>query len=122
MRYQGTIKKWNDERGFGFIRETQSTAEIFAHIFAFHNKMPRPQVGETVSFDIADNAKGKKEARNIHYLNRPQTTKSKPSTRHHPQPAPRTTSPLLSNLIALILIAIAGYLIYRYFLVDFFRK
>ncbi|NJO13060.1 MAG: cold shock domain-containing protein [Gammaproteobacteria bacterium] len=32
MRVQGTLKKWNDDRGFGFITLPQSHEEIFVHI------------------------------------------------------------------------------------------
>ncbi len=71
MDYQGIIVRWNDERGFGFIQESQSATEIFAHISAFSERMPRPQQGEAVGFGIITNAKGKKEAQNIVYLNRP---------------------------------------------------
>ena len=35
MRLDGTIKSWNDERGFGFIEPTQGGPEIFVHIKAF---------------------------------------------------------------------------------------
>jgi cold shock CspA family protein len=32
MRFHGTLKTWNDERGFGFIQPQPGHDEIFAHI------------------------------------------------------------------------------------------
>lgn len=35
MRIHGTLTKWNDERGFGFVTLPQTREEIFVHISAF---------------------------------------------------------------------------------------
>lgn len=35
MRFEGTIKSWNDERGFGFIAPALGGDEVFIHIKAF---------------------------------------------------------------------------------------
>ncbi len=40
MRIEGTLKKWNDERGFGFIQPTHGGQEVFVHISSF----PRSQM------------------------------------------------------------------------------
>ena len=71
MNHYGNIKKWNDERGFGFIQEEQTNTEYFAHISSFTPKTPRPQIGERVIFDTITSDKGRKEAKNIYYLERP---------------------------------------------------
>ncbi|MDR3369478.1 excalibur calcium-binding domain-containing protein [Rhodoferax sp.] len=34
-RYQGRLKKWNAERGYGFIVASDSGQDIFVHITAF---------------------------------------------------------------------------------------
>ena len=52
MRFDGVIKTWNDERGFGFIEASQGGQEIFVHIKAFSARATRPQVGNRVSFEI----------------------------------------------------------------------
>lgn len=70
MRYHGTIMRWDYELGFGFIKEEQSKAEIFAHIGEFETENPPPRDGETVSFDIVSNQRGVEEAKNIQYSNR----------------------------------------------------
>jgi cold shock CspA family protein len=62
MQFEGTLAKWNDERGFGFIAPRQGGAEIFVHISSFPNAEQRPQVGESLWFEIELNGEGKKRA------------------------------------------------------------
>jgi len=62
MRFDGTIKTWNDERGFGFIAPTQGGQEIFVHNKAFTARSARPQVGQAVTFEVEVNREGKKRA------------------------------------------------------------
>ena len=63
MRIDGTLKSWNDERGFGFIDPTQGGQEIFVHIKAFEVRAERPQVGQRLTFEVEVNPDGKKRAK-----------------------------------------------------------
>jgi uncharacterized membrane protein YsdA (DUF1294 family)/cold shock CspA family protein len=63
MRIDGTLKSWNDERGFGFIEPTQGGQEIFVHIKAFEVRAERPQVGQRLTFEVEVNPDGKKRAK-----------------------------------------------------------
>ena len=63
MRIDGTLKSWNDERGFGFIDPTQGGQEIFVHIKAFEVRTERPQVGQRLTFEVEINPDGKKRAK-----------------------------------------------------------
>ncbi|HRH17093.1 MAG TPA: cold shock and DUF1294 domain-containing protein [Aquabacterium sp.] len=65
MRFDGIIKTWNDERGFGFIESTQGGQEIFVHIKAFKGLRGRPQADQRVSFEVELGAQGKKRAMNV---------------------------------------------------------
>ena len=65
MRFEGTIKTWNDERGFGFIEPARGGQEIFVHIKAFSARTARPQVNQRVSFEVELGPQGKKRARNV---------------------------------------------------------
>jgi cold shock CspA family protein len=65
MRFDGTLKKWNDERGFGFIASTQGAQEIFVHISAFPRDGSRPKLEELLSFEIELSDEGKKRAINV---------------------------------------------------------
>jgi cold shock CspA family protein len=62
VRFDGILKKWNDDRGFGFIAPTRGGDEIFVHISAFPRDGSRPRIGEPVSFAVSTNDDGKKQA------------------------------------------------------------
>jgi cold shock CspA family protein len=62
MRTHGTLARWNDERGFGFIMPAQAGDEVFVHVSAFPRDGTRPRVGELVSFDIEAGQDGRKRA------------------------------------------------------------
>lgn len=40
MRFEGLLKTWNDERGFGFIQPLAGGQEIFVHVKAFLEWLP----------------------------------------------------------------------------------
>jgi uncharacterized membrane protein YsdA (DUF1294 family)/cold shock CspA family protein len=65
MRIEGSIRSWNDERGFGLIAPTQGGQDIFVHAKAFTASARRPQVGRRVSFEIEQRPDGRKRARKV---------------------------------------------------------
>ena len=65
MRFEGSIKTWNDVRGFGFIEPTQGGQEVFVHVKAFAQRSGRPQVGQQVTFEVELNRDGKKRAKAV---------------------------------------------------------
>ncbi len=62
MRFDGTLKKWNAERGFGFIAADQGGQELFVHISAFPRNWRQPAEGEALSFEVEPDRNGKKQA------------------------------------------------------------
>ncbi len=62
MRLEGTLKRWNDDRGFGFITPADGGADLFVHISAFPFRTPRPAVNERLSFEVETTADGKRRA------------------------------------------------------------
>ena len=65
MRFEGVIKSWNDDRGFGFIEPNQGGQDIFVHIKAFQGLRERPQLNQRVSFQVELGPQGKKRALNV---------------------------------------------------------
>ena len=65
MRIDGTLKSWNDERGFSFIEPLQGGQEIFVHIKAFEARLGRPQIGQRLTFEVEMGPKGKKRAKRV---------------------------------------------------------
>lgn len=65
MRTQGTLVKWNDERGFGFARTRDGGVEVFVHVSEFPRSGRRPQIGDPLSFEIRTGDDGRKQARAV---------------------------------------------------------
>ena len=65
MRFEGTLKSWNDERGFGFVAPDQGSDEVFVHIKAFSRRNGRPAVGQRLVFEVEMGPQGKKRAKNV---------------------------------------------------------
>ena len=53
MPQTGTLRSWNDDRGFGFIAPNDGGPEVFVHISALPRDGTRPTVGEKVTFELA---------------------------------------------------------------------
>jgi cold shock CspA family protein len=62
MAFIGTLRSWNDERGFGFIAPTSGGRELFVHISAFPRDGSRPTVGETLTYELGRGKDGKPAA------------------------------------------------------------
>ena len=68
-RFEGRLKSWDDDHGFGFIEPTLGGQEIFVHVKAFARRGGgRPRVNELVSFEVELGPRGKKRARNVEPL------------------------------------------------------
>jgi uncharacterized membrane protein YsdA (DUF1294 family)/cold shock CspA family protein len=65
VRFHGTIKSWNDDRGFGFIEPAQGGQDVFVHVKAFARGAGRPQIGQRVSFEVELGPNGKKRAHSV---------------------------------------------------------
>lgn len=68
MRRHGTLKKWNDERGFGFIEPNEGPPEVFVHIKGYARRSTRPQVNERVTYFLETLADGKTRATDVRLL------------------------------------------------------
>jgi len=87
MRVEGTLSKWNDDRGFGFITPTQGGQEIFVHVSAFPKDGVRPSLGEQLTFEIEIDNNGKKRAKNLLCPQRPSAGAPPLPAGRHPLPA-----------------------------------
>ena len=62
----GTVKWFNDSKGFGFITPDGGGEDLFAHFSAINmSGFKSLKEGQKVTFDITDGNKGKKQASNI---------------------------------------------------------
>jgi uncharacterized membrane protein YsdA (DUF1294 family)/cold shock CspA family protein len=65
-KQQGFIKKWQDDKGFGFI-ETKNGESLFFHINEFKARR-RPEVGEQVVFTLGRDHQGRMQAKEVQEL------------------------------------------------------
>jgi uncharacterized membrane protein YsdA (DUF1294 family)/cold shock CspA family protein len=77
MRSKGTLRTWNDERGFGFLEPSEGGEDIFVHARAFRARDGRPQVGQVVFFDVEFMPQGKKRAKRVEPVRPTPTRKSR---------------------------------------------
>ncbi|MFN3827850.1 MAG: cold-shock protein [Micavibrio sp.] len=63
----GTVKWFNDQKGFGFIQPNNGGADVFVHISAVERAGMRTlREGQVISFDLQrDPKKGKDSATNL---------------------------------------------------------
>ena len=107
MRIHGTLTKWNDDRGFGFITPAKGTADLFVHISAFPRDGVRPKLNELISFEIEAGSDGKRRAVRV-MRPRQRVTEQPFSVREHRRPPGRRLS------AGFALLAIAGLGAYGY--------
>lgn len=93
MRAQGTVVKWDEGKAFGFITPSDGSTDLFVHAEFFVHQGRRPQVGDTLSFDIATNAEGKRRAERVLFAG---------------ERDPRRWDRLLDTLYSLVAIAFLG--------------
>lgn len=60
MRQIGTVKFFNTQRGFGFIKPEDGGKDIFVHITALERSgLPALTDGTRVSFDVEEDRRGR---------------------------------------------------------------
>jgi len=62
--YKGRLKRWNEDRGFGFIGSKNEKRDIFIHISALKGMSRRPVVGDIIQYQIRTEKDGKSRAVN----------------------------------------------------------
>jgi len=63
----GTVKWFNDQKGYGFIQPDQGGRDVFVHISAVERSgLPGLREGQKVSYEVeADRRTGKEAATNL---------------------------------------------------------
>jgi cold shock CspA family protein len=105
MRTHGTLSRWNEDRGFGFIAPADGGDEVFVHISAFPRDGTRPRVHELVSFEIESDGEGKRRAVRVQ---RPGTSAAQRRSRRR-EPSVTRRSPVAAVLTFLALGAMGVY-------------
>lgn len=80
MRFEGYLKSWNDERGFGFVEPVKGGDEIFVHIKALPPRSGRPELNQLLSFEVELGPQGKKRAKNVEMIRATKVPKRRQQT------------------------------------------
>ncbi|MGJ7901301.1 cold shock domain-containing protein [Lysobacter sp. 1R34A] len=110
MRTHGTLIKWNDERGFGFIAPAQGGDELFVHISAFGRGAVRPRLNELVSFEIHTKSDGTRQA--VRIMRAGEGRPAASARRRDPDIPARSRFGIAALAIAAI-VAVGGYVYSR---------
>jgi cold shock CspA family protein len=100
MRYQGKVKVWKDDKGFGFILPNGGGLEPFLHISAFSNRSKRPKVGDLVTYELSMTEPNRPKATNVRFVSDREHSKS------------RESSPLPALFVAVLILGFIGYIGY----------
>ncbi len=104
MPRTGTLRTWNEDRGFGFIAPADGGRELFVHISAFPRDGSRPTVGEVLSFDVGQGKDGKLQAVQV----RRQALGDPSTYPRSPRPRQTTRRSVVPTLISGLLVAALG--------------
>ncbi len=85
----GTLTRWKDERGFGFIQPVDGSQEVFLHISEVKDATRRPQENDKIYYHCITDSDGKVRASNAFILGA--RNKSAPSS-HRANPSDLTIS------------------------------
>ncbi|RRJ83771.1 DUF1294 domain-containing protein [Aestuariirhabdus litorea] len=105
MRYTGTLTRWDDERGFGFIAVDQTGDQLFLHIKAFTGIRRRPVTGDRLHFEISRPLAGQSRAKAVLYEG------EVAPLRHPPRSGGTRFGALLGTLVDLLIVATFGLLL-----------
>jgi uncharacterized membrane protein YsdA (DUF1294 family)/cold shock CspA family protein len=98
-RVHGTLTSWDDDRGFGFITPARGAERTFVHIKAFPPRDTRPQLGESLTFEVERPAGGKRRAARVRVAGQ-----RMPAPPHRPTPR---TSAGAATYLPILLFALA---------------
>ncbi len=109
MRFDGTLKSWNAERGFGFITPRNGGQDIFIHVSAFPRDGVNPREGEVLSFEVESTPEGKKRATRVQRPGAATTAQAAGPQQPRRHRSERRGSGLGSGLITLALVGALGW-------------
>lgn len=108
MAFTGTLRSWNDERGFGFIAPASGGRELFVHISAFPRDGSRPTVGETLTYELGRGKDGKPAAVRVQ-----RRALRDPSRNPRSRPAvARHSRSLRATIVGILLVVVLGAFAY----------
>ncbi len=107
--FKGRLKRWNKEKGFGFISSENEMGDIFIHISALKNMDRLPMVGDVIYYQVDYDKSGRKRAINAKIEG---VTPVQPRTQRK-SAAPHKTNRWFVKLLILVFLIAIGVFIYK---------
>ena len=111
-RYEGKLKKWDADRGYGFITADDGGQDVFVHITAFARDGRQPQVGEALTFEVEPDRNGKRSAVRVQRAGHLVPSPSKPPAPRQPRMSGSSHASWAQKLVLVVLLvvlAVFGY-------------
>lgn len=105
--FKGRLERWNDNKGFGFIRPDIKGSDVFMHISALKNTTRRPVIGDVIHYQIDVENDGKCRAVNAKIEGASTTPLS-----HHARKQMSNQRHWFSVVGSLLLLVIVGFNLY----------
>ena len=64
---QGTIRRYFEERGYGFLQPDSGGSDLFFHVRAF-TVLVEPKENQRVEYEVALDRSGREQARNLRLM------------------------------------------------------
>jgi len=64
MKSKGKLIRWNEDRGFGFIKSSNIKDDLFIHISELKKMTRGPKLNDVIYFDVTSDGSGKTKAIN----------------------------------------------------------
>lgn len=122
---KGKLARWNEDRGFGFIKPGNDNVDIFIHISALKSVSRTPIVGDIIHYETVFDDNGKTRAINAKIEGVPQALalvpiarKAKPERANYPirnayvPRSTRSTRAKRSKIIPIMLIVMIVFAVY----------
>jgi len=101
MRTTGKLKKWNQEKGYGFLAPAHGGPDVFVHVSELPRGMGEPKPGQSFTFDIESQRDGKLRAVRLQQQGASGAATNTPAT-----PVTRPTRQRASPVIVLTCVAV----------------
>ena len=62
MQFEGSVRQWNEEKGYGFVKPDIGDQDIFVHIKSFAAHPGKIKVGQRLRFGVESDSAGRKRA------------------------------------------------------------
>jgi len=106
---KGKLKRWNDNKGFGFISSVHGRRDIFIHISALKRINRRPLVGDIITYQVHTDTDGKQRAVNAN-IEGVTEVKISPKRKYVKQ---KTGSNWISKVLSISMVVGIGIIVYE---------